>query len=109
MDEESYVFPCKIRFLGAHRELMVNMSVNADIVAQRKDNVLLVPREALVSQGDYQTVFKIKNSRAWQSKLTIGIRSSASVEALIGVAAGDLLAISNVAKLKDKGRVQVER
>jgi membrane fusion protein (multidrug efflux system) len=109
MDEESYVFPCKIKFLGAHQELMVNMSVNADIVSQRKDNVLLVPREALVSQSDYQTVFRIKNNRALQSKVTIGIRSSASVEALTGVTEGDMLAIFNVAKLKDKGRVKIER
>jgi membrane fusion protein (multidrug efflux system) len=109
VDEESYVFPCKIRFLGGHKDLMVNMSINADIVSQRKDNVLLIPREALVSQSDYQTVFKIKNNRSLQSKVAIGIRSSASVEALAGVAEGDVLAISNVAKLKDKGRVKIER
>jgi multidrug efflux pump subunit AcrA (membrane-fusion protein) len=109
IDEESYVFPCKIRFLGGHKELMVNMSINADIISERKDNVLLVPREALVSQGDYQTVFKIKGNRSLQGKITIGLRSAASVEALTGIDDGDLLAISNVAKLKDRGRAKIER
>ena len=109
IDEESYVFPCKIRFLGGHKELMVNMSINADIISEMKDNVLLVPREALASLGDSQTVFKIKNYRAAQSKITIGLRSAASVEALTGVAEGDLVAVTNVAKLKDTGRVKIER
>jgi multidrug efflux pump subunit AcrA (membrane-fusion protein) len=85
------------------------MSVNADVVADHKDNVLLVPREALVSQDDHQAVFKIKNNRAMQSKVTIGIRSAASVEATEGVAEGDVIALSNLAKLKDKGRVKIER
>ena len=109
IDEESYVFFCKIRFLGSHQELLVNMSVNADVVADHKDNVLLVPREALVSLDDHQSVFKIKNNRAAQSKITIGIRSTASVEATDGVADGDIIAVSNIAKLKDKGRVKIER
>ncbi len=109
LDEESYVFLCKIKFLGEHKELMVNMSINADIISQRKDNVLLVPREALVSQGDYQTVFKIRNNRALQDRLTIGIRSTASVEAVSGVAEGDLLAVTGVDKLKNRSRVKIER
>lgn len=109
IDEESYVFFCKIKFLGPHRELLVNMSVNADIVSDRKDNVLLVPREALVSQDDHQTVFKVKNNRVMQSRITIGLRSPVSVEAADGVAAGEVIAVSNIAKLKDKGRVKIER
>ena len=109
IDEESYVFFCKIKLIGLHQELLVNMSVNADIISRHKDNVLLVPREALVSQDDHQVVYKIRNNRAGQSGVTIGIRSTASVEALTGVAEGDLLAVSNVAKLKDRGRVKIER
>ncbi len=88
---------------------MVNMSINADIISQRKDNVLMVPREALVSQGDYQTVFKIRNNRAQQDRVSIGIRSTASVEAVSGVSEGDLLAVSNVDKLKNRSRVKIER
>ncbi|MFA4843462.1 MAG: efflux RND transporter periplasmic adaptor subunit [Candidatus Margulisiibacteriota bacterium] len=109
MDEESYVFPCKIRFLGTHDELKANMSVNVDIVTKQVANALLVPRESLVSKGEAQTVFVIKGGRSLQIPLTIGIRSFASVEALSGVQAGDLVAVANGSKLKDKGRVKIER
>ena len=109
MDEESYVFPCKIKFLGGHEELKVNMSVNVDIVTKRGENALLVPREALVSKDDISTVFLVKKGRVYQNKIDIGIRSYTHVEAVSGVAEGDLVAVTNVAKLKDKGRVKIER
>jgi len=110
MDEESYVFPCKIRFLGAHDELKVNMSVNVDISTKRKDDALVVPREALFSKDDSTYVFVInKFNRTKESKIEIGIRSYSSIEATSGVSEGDRVAISNINKLKDKGRVKIER
>lgn len=109
MDEESYVFPCKIKFLGKHDELKVNMSVNVDIATKKNDQALIVPREALVSRDDSSLVFKAINHRVYESKITIGIRSFSSVEALAGVAENDVLAITNLSKLKDKGRIKIER
>jgi len=110
VDEESYVFPCKIKFLGAHDEMKVNMSVNVDIATKKNDNALIVPREALVSKDDSSVVYVVgKYNRVKESKLVIGIRSFSSVEAVSGVTAGDQVAITNVSKLKDKGRVKIER
>ncbi len=109
MDEESYVFPCKIKFLGRHDELKANMSVNVDIAARRNDRALIVPREALISKDDSSYVYKVSQGRVQEAKVEIGIRSYSSVEAISGVAAGDLLAVTNVAKLKDKGRIKIER
>jgi len=108
MDEESYVFLCKIKFIGGHDELKVNMSVNVDIVTQKKEQALLVPREALVSKDDSLTVFVVKKNRVYQTKIQTGLRSYASVEATAGVAEGEKVAISNLPKLKDKGRVKIE-
>lgn len=107
MDEESYVFPCKVRFLGSHDELKAKMTVNVDISTRRNESALIVPREALFSGDDSTYVYAIKNRRAQKVKITTGLRSFASVEALSGLAEGDVLAITNVAKLKDKGRVKL--
>ncbi|MBN3032489.1 MAG: efflux RND transporter periplasmic adaptor subunit [Candidatus Saganbacteria bacterium] len=110
LDEESYVFPCKIKFLGEHEELKVNMSVNVDIAVKKNENALIVPREALVSKNDRSCVFVVgNNNRVRETPIEIGIRSYTSVEALSGVAAGDLVAVADGKKLKDKGRVKVER
>lgn len=107
MDEESYVFPCKIRFLGGHDELKVNMSVNVDISTKQNEKALLVPREALLSRDDTSLVYVINKNRIQERKITIGIRSYTSIEAASGLTEGELVAISNLSKLKDKGRVKI--
>ncbi|MDD4179960.1 MAG: efflux RND transporter periplasmic adaptor subunit [Candidatus Margulisbacteria bacterium] len=110
MDEESYVFPCKVKFLGNHEDLKVNMSVNVDIATKKNPDALIVPREALISKDDKAYVFVInKFNRAKETKIEIGIRTVSSIEALSGVAAGDQVAVSNVSKLKNRGRVKIER
>lgn len=109
IDEESYVFPCKIKFLGKHDELKANMSVNVDIVTKIGAGSLLVPREALITKDDSPSVFVIKKNRAHQTRIQIGIRSFTSIEALSGLSEGDLIATTNVSKLKDKGRVKIEQ
>ncbi|MFH1390505.1 MAG: efflux RND transporter periplasmic adaptor subunit [Candidatus Margulisiibacteriota bacterium] len=109
MDEESYVFPSKIKFLNGRSELKANMTVNVEIVTKAKESAVVVPREALISKDDSQYVFTIKNNRAYEKRIEIGLRSYTSVEALSGVIPGEQVAVSNVAKLKNKGRVKVER
>lgn len=110
MDEESYVFPCKVKFLGAHDELKVNMSVNVDVSTKNKADALIVPREALFSKDDSTYVYVVgRFNRVHEKKLTIGIRSFSSLEATEGVNEGEVLVVSNVNKLKDKGRIKVER
>ncbi|MFA4966665.1 MAG: efflux RND transporter periplasmic adaptor subunit [Candidatus Margulisiibacteriota bacterium] len=110
MDEESYVFPCKIRFLGSHDELKVNMSVNVDIATKKNSNALIVPREALISKDDSSYIFTVgKSNRVKETKIEIGIRSFSSIEAVSGVTAGDRVVVTNVSKLKDKGRVKIEK
>lgn len=108
MDEESYVFPCKIKFLGEHLDLKVNMSVNVEVVTKTSEEAMLVPREALVSRDDSTYVFITQGNRVFESKIGVGIRSFGSIEAISGVTVGDKVAITNVLKLKNKGRVKIE-
>jgi len=109
MDEESYVFPCKIRFLGSHDELKVNMSVNVEIGTQKNDNALVLPREALFTKDDTQYVYLVQRGRVHQTPVKIGIRSFTSVEATSGVLEGVEVAVNNLNNLKDKGRIKIER
>ena len=109
MDEESYVFPCKIKFLGKHDDLKVNMSVNVEIITKKSANVAIIPREALISKDDTYSAFVIKGGRAYQNNIQVGIRSFSSVEVVSGLKEGDVVAVSNVLKLKDRARISIEK
>ncbi|MFA5839484.1 MAG: HlyD family efflux transporter periplasmic adaptor subunit [Candidatus Margulisiibacteriota bacterium] len=109
MDEESYVFPCKIKFISKHDELKVNMSVNVEIITRKKEKTLLIPRESIVAKDEKPTVFVVKNGQAFQTAIVTGIRSYTSAEVTSGLSSGEIVAISNGSKLKDKGRVKIEQ
>ncbi len=109
VDEESYVFPIKIKFDGDHKELKTNMSVNVEIVTSSDANALIVPREALFTKNDKQVVYVIKNGRSVEQPIEIGLRSYVSVEASSGLSEKAFVAISNLDKLKNKGRVKIEQ
>jgi RND family efflux transporter MFP subunit len=106
IDEESYIFPCKIKFSESFKELKTNMNVDVEIVTKKSENSLLLPREALMSKDDSSYVFIVKNNRSYQKKVIIGIRSYTNAEILSGLSKGEIVAISNVSKLKNKGRVK---
>jgi multidrug efflux pump subunit AcrA (membrane-fusion protein) len=109
MDEESYVFPIKLKFEGEHKELKTNMSVNVEIVTSSEANALVIPREALFAKNEKQIIYVIKNNRALETTIEIGLRSYVSVEAKTGLREGDKVAITNLDKLKNRGRVKIEK
>ncbi|OGW74065.1 MAG: hypothetical protein A2484_10270, partial [Nitrospirae bacterium RIFOXYC2_FULL_44_7] len=109
LDEESYVFPCKIKFLGDHNELKINMSVNVDVTTKVSRDTLVMPREAMFSKDDSQTVFIVNGNRVKQRLIQPGIRSFTSIEVISGLNEGEKVALNNQAKLKDNGRVKIEQ
>jgi RND family efflux transporter MFP subunit len=109
MDEESFVFPIKLKLTSAHQELKANMSVNADIVVERRDNTITIPREALVNKNEKNYVFLIKDDRSYEIPIETGIRSYSDIEVLSGLNSGDTVAVTNTKELKDKSRVTIEK
>jgi len=108
LDEESYVFLCKVKFLGDHSDLKVNMSVNVDVTTKTSKNALILPREALASKNEHSIVYLVKRNHVYEYPVNIGIRSYTSIEVTSGLTEGDEVAVSNLSRLKNKGRIKVE-
>jgi len=83
--------------------LRVGMSIEANIVAREKPDVLLVP-SAAVSDG---SVFVVDGFRAYRRKVEIGIRGTRATEIVSGLKEGEILIASVPAGLADGARIQV--
>ena len=83
--------------------LRIGMSVEANIVTREKDDVLLVPAEAIF-EGN---VYVIGDKGLERRKLGTGLRGARMVEAVSGVSAGERLATPATAALKPGQRVRV--
>jgi len=83
--------------------LRVGMSVEANIVAREKPEVLLVP-SAAVSEGQ---VFVIDGFRAYKRKVETGIRGTRATEIVSGLTEGEIVIASVPAGLTDGACIRV--
>lgn len=83
--------------------LRVGMSVEANVIARKKDNVLLVPTPALKGGA----VFVVSGGRAVLRPIQIGLRGAQNTEVISGLAEGDIVVSPAPADLRDGARVRV--
>jgi len=82
--------------------LRVGMSVEANIVSREKQDVVLVPANAVVNNH----LLIIDNDRARLRKVEIGIRGTSVVEIVSGASEGELVASPATTNIKDGSRVR---
>lgn len=82
--------------------LRIGMSVEANIVAREKDDVVLLPAEAIIDGA----AFMVANGRLRRVPLQTGIRGTRMVEVLSGVREGDKVVSPATSSMRDGMRVQ---
>lgn len=107
-DEEDKVFRSKVLFTDPSYKLKIGMTISADIVLETKPNVVTVSREVVFSKDDKQAVFIVKNKKAKETILDIGLKDASNVEVLSGVKISDEVITNNLDKLKDGSKVIVD-
>lgn len=82
--------------------LRVGMSVEANIVSREKQDVLLVPANAVVNSN----LITVENNRARLRKVETGIRGTGMVEIVGGAGEGELVAAPATTNIKNGSRVR---
>ena len=94
-------FLAKIRLDKPPEGLRSGMSAEVNIVADEHEGVLLLPSEADLGGA----VYRVEGGRAHRIPVTMGIRDLLRIEALGGVAEGDLLVVEGQDNIADGKRV----
>ena len=82
--------------------LQVGMSVEANIVSREKQNVLLVPANAVVNNS----LLVVEDGHASRRKVEIGIRGTGFVEIVNGVTENETVASPATTNIRDNARVR---
>lgn len=82
-------YPSVIRLDTASSEILPNMAVNANIIVETKNDVLLIPSAALQTQTDQMTVRVLRNNRVESVPVEAGLRSDTQTEIISGLSIGD--------------------
>lgn len=95
LNQKTRTLKVRLRFDNPNEVLKPNMYANVSIYGGPKDNVLIIPREALIrSGGDERVIVAIGKGRFRPAKVTAGIESGDWIEIKSGLTEGDKVVTS---------------
>jgi RND family efflux transporter MFP subunit len=100
------VFPLEIAIQN-DGSILSGLSAHAALNVIGKTGVV-VPTAAVLESGEKSYVFVIQNGVALKRVVTTGLRNDQGVEILKGVAAGEMVAVTNIRALSDNLPVNVQ-
>ncbi|GIL38043.1 efflux RND transporter periplasmic adaptor subunit [Roseiterribacter gracilis] len=90
------------------RNLRPGMFLRVRLELSRRDNVVLVPEEALVTSSGTQFVYVVQNGKAVRRPVTIGSTVDGLAEVRKGVEEGEQIVTRGTIKLRDGAPVKLE-
>lgn len=90
-------------------ELMLRpgMFVKAAILAEQRDNTLVIPKETIISRQNGKVVYIVENGIASEKTIKTGLENQEVIEVLDGLKVNDRLVISGYETLRNNSKVSV--
>jgi len=87
--------------------LRPGMFARAEILYDRRDNALLIPRDAVLVEDAAESVYVVADGRAHRRVIKTGYGDSNNYEVLEGLKAGDAVVTTGQTSLKDDAKVEI--
>ena len=88
-------------------ELRPGMFARTEILYDHREQALLIPRDAVLTEDAAESVYVVANEHARRHVVRIGYGDAENFEVLEGLAAGEQVVTTGQASLKDGAKVQV--
>ena len=106
LDPGTHTFRVEVEVDNPGRLLKPGMFVQASIIVERREDVIVVPREAVTQRAGRSVVFSIDGQRARRRFVTLGLGSDDIVEVTDGIARTDRIVIRGLETLTNDTRVR---
>ncbi|RUO81496.1 efflux RND transporter periplasmic adaptor subunit [Idiomarina tyrosinivorans] len=108
IDSDTGTFKVVLQVNNSNGQLKAGMFAKVQMQYETHNNVVLLPRYAVVSVDDKHSVFRVNSeNKAEKVDITIGFENESWVEVQQGIAAGDKVVTSGQNQLKDQTQVSV--
>jgi membrane fusion protein (multidrug efflux system) len=87
--------------------LRPGMFVRVRLIFEQRNNVLLIPEQAVIPDRKAPYVYRVVDGRAKRTPIRSGLRRDAQVEVVEGLHAGDEVVTAGQMKLRDDAAVRV--
>jgi HlyD family secretion protein len=101
---------CLITVDDAHGDLLPNTNVTIKVTTMRRQNVLILPHEALHTEGAINYVYRVVGDHLVKTTVQIGVVNPVSAEIVSGLKEGDKVALNATVEgdLADGIRIKAE-
>ena len=107
VDPATRSFRVEVEVDNAEEQLRPGMFVEVTILVERREDVTVVPREAVTERGGERVLFVLDGQRVSRRAVTLGLGDDERVEVLQGIAAGERVVVRGLETLTDGTRVRV--
>ena len=107
MDPNTRTFRVEVEVDNQQGLLRPGMFVQAVIIAERREDVVVVPRDAITQRGGGNVVYVVNGQRVNQRNVILGLADDTQFEIIDGLASGDRIAVRGLETLTDGTRVRV--
>jgi membrane fusion protein, multidrug efflux system len=107
IDPTTRTFRVEVEVDNSTGELRPGMFVQASIVAERHEDVVVIPRDAMTQRSGKNVVFVLDGQRAVQRDIALGLSDDRRFEVINGLAANERIVVRGLETLTDGTRVRV--
>ena len=107
LSTETRTFQVKMSIDNPRLKLRPGMFVRSDIILQRKDSVIVIPKKYILAESGRKRVFIVDNGLAHEVEIYTGIENTQEVEVVRGLNKNMSLVIKGFETLRDRSKVKV--
>ncbi|WP_339735406.1 efflux RND transporter periplasmic adaptor subunit [uncultured Sunxiuqinia sp.] len=104
---ETRTFAGKLSIDNDDLKLRPGMFVQAEIILDRKDSVIVIPKDVIISNQRGKSVFIVEQGTAEQKQVTLGYENQDRVEITSGLKANDRLVVKGFETLRSRSKVKI--
>lgn len=83
-----------ITFSEPSEEILTNMALTAEIVLERKENVISIPVGAVIKRGEVKTVRVVQDGEITPIRVETGLETDTEIEIMSGLEEGDIVVMT---------------
>ncbi len=107
IDIESRTFKGRLAIDNQEAKLRPGMFVKADIIVDKKDSVIVIPKDVILVRSYGKAVMVATDQTAQERKISTGMENNGMVEVTEGLQPEERLIIKGFETLKDRSKIKV--
>jgi len=107
IDPDTRTFKAVVMIDNPDLTLRPGMFVKADIIIDRRDDTIVVPKDIVLARRNRKTVFVVERGYARERTITTGLENPEEIEVVKGLKKGERLVVDGFETLRNNSKVKI--